>query len=180
MGQYLQMGICYRMEIDKKSMDRLDLTYEKLVNELNKQIDMSLFNCGETQDKLTFEIKESVLEQLQEFMQFQYSLYPQKKPYIDCFKLSVELIGGLSSFQEIIQVAEEKNLPCFQSNVITNEIKVLPWGYWLKIDISMLVFFVEGKIIMEGYNSFLRFIENIVRESSERWSIAGAFKCYID
>ncbi|NRD76581.1 hypothetical protein HPT25_03630 [Bacillus sp. BRMEA1] len=179
MGQYLQMGICYRMEIDKKRLDKLGVTFEKLKNELNKQFDLSLYELNETQDELVFEIKKGViLEQLLEFMQFEYSMYPQQEPYADCFKSAVETIGGLSSFEEIVEVAEEKKYPCFQSNVITSEIKV-DWNL-LKMDISMFVLFLDGKIIMEGYNSFLRYIENNVRELSKKWTLAGAFKCYIE
>ncbi|MFT4413354.1 hypothetical protein ACLM5H_05795 [Fredinandcohnia humi] len=180
MGQYLQMGIGYRMEIDKKRLDKVGVTIEKLEIELNKHFDMSLYDFNETHDKIIFEIKESVvLEQLQEYIQYQYSMYPQEQPYTDCFKSAVEIIGGLSTFQEIVQVAEERNFPCFQSNRITDEIKVSAWG-WLEIDISMFVFFVEGKIFMEGYNSLLKFIENNVRQSSEKWTIAGAFRCFIE
>lgn len=179
MGQYLQMGICYRMKIDKNRLDKLGISLEKLTNELNKHLDVSLYDLNETQDEIIFEIKESVLEQLQEFMRIQYSMYPQEQPYMDCYKSAVEIIGGLSSIQEIIQVAEEKNFPCFQSSKVTDEIAVSAWDC-LRVDISLFVFFVEGKIFIEGYNSFLKYIENNVRKSSERWSLAGAFKCYID
>lgn len=174
------MGIGYRLEIDKERLDKLGLTIEKLLNELNKQMDLSLFNRGETQEKIVFEIKESiVLEQLQGFLKFQYSLYSQEKTYVDYFKLAIETIGGLSSLQDIVELAEETRFPCFQSNMMTDEIKISAWS-WLEIDISMFVFFVEGKIFMEGYDTFLEFIENNVRESSKKWRIAGAFKCYIN
>lgn len=180
MGQYLQMGICYRMEVDKNRLERLGVTLEKLANELYKHLDLSLYDSSETQNSIIIEIKESVvLEQLHEFIQYQYSMYPQEQSYIVCFKSAVETIGGLSSFQEIVQVAEEGNFPCFQSNVITDEIRISAWD-WLEIEISMFVFFIEGKIFMEGYDSFLRYIENNVRETSRKWGIAGAFKCFIN
>jgi len=180
MGQYLQMGICYRIKVDKKRLDKLGVTFEKLKNELNKHFDLSLYDLNETQDEIIFGLKESVvLEQLQEFMQFQYLMYPQEQPYIDCFKSAIEIIGELSSLQEIVEVAEEKKFSCFQSNTITDVVKVSSWNS-LSVGISMLVFFVEGKILMEGYNSFLRFIENNIRESGKKWSITGAFRCFID
>lgn len=180
MGQYLQMGICYQMEVDKKRLDKLGIIYEKLSNELNKHFDLSLYDSSETQNEIIFEIKESVVsEQLQEFMQYQYSMYPQEQPYTDCFQSAMEMVGELSSLKEIVELAEEQKYPCFQSNAISNEIKVSAWD-WLRVEISMFIFFVEGKIFMEGYNSFLKYIENNVRESSGKWSIAGAFKCYIE
>ncbi|MEI2368012.1 hypothetical protein [Niallia circulans] len=180
MGQYLQMGICYRMEIDKKRLDKLGIPFEKLAVELNKHFDLSLYDLDESQDELIFEIKEAViLEQLLEFTQFQYSMYPQEQPYVECFKSATESIRKLSTLKETVELANEGRFPCFQSSVITDEIKVSAWD-WLKIDISLFALFVEGKIYMEGYNSFLRFIENNIRESGKKWSIAGAFRCFID
>ncbi|WP_071458585.1 hypothetical protein [Bacillus massilinigeriensis] len=89
------------------------------------------------------------------------------------------MIGELSSLKELVELAEEGRFPCFQFNKIVDEMKVSAWGA-LEIKIFLLVFFVEGKIFMEGYNSFLKYIENNVRKSGRKWSITGAFKCYID
>nr|WP_259548258.1 hypothetical protein [Heyndrickxia oleronia] len=179
MGQYLQMGICYQMEVDKKRLDKLGITSEKLMNKLNKNFDLSLYDINETQDEIIIGIKESVMEQLHEFTQFQYSMYPQEQWGTDCFESVSEMIGELSTLKELVELAEEGRFPCFQSNKIVDEIKVSAWES-LEMKISMLVFFVEGKIFMEGYNSFLKYIENNIRESSKKWEIAGAFKCYID
>lgn len=180
MGQYLQMGICYRMEIDKKRLNKLGATFEKLAIELNKDFDLSLYDINETQDEIIFVIKQSViLEQLQNFMQFQYSMYPQEQWDTDCFESVSEMIGELSSLKELVELAGEGRFPCFQSNIITDEVKVSAWDS-LRMEFSMFVFFVEGKIFMEGYNSFLRFIENNIRESGKKWSITGAFRCFID
>ncbi|MFB6469518.1 hypothetical protein ACE38V_22555 [Cytobacillus sp. Hz8] len=168
------------MEVDKKRLDKLGITSEKLMNKLNKDFDLSLYDLNENQDEIIFVIKESVvLEQLQNFTQYQYSMYPQEQWDTDCFESASEMIGELSSLKELVELAEEGRFPCFQSNKIVDEIKVSAWES-LEMKIFMLVFFVEGKIFMEGYNSFLKFIENNVRESSKGWSIAGAFKCFID
>ncbi|MEI0739001.1 hypothetical protein VQ056_24205 [Paenibacillus sp. JTLBN-2024] len=135
MGQYLQMGICYRMEIDKNRLEKLGIKYEKLTSELNKHLDLSLFELNETKDEIIFEIKESVvLEQLQKFLGFQYSMYPQELPYTDCFEPAMKMISELSSLKDIVELAEEKKYPCFQSNRIIDEIKVSEWGKWLNID----------------------------------------------
>jgi hypothetical protein len=39
--------------------------------------------------------------------------------------------------------------------------------------------FYEGKIIMEDYDSFLRYLENVIRAASQQWSISRAFCCFI-
>lgn len=180
MGQYLQMGICYRLEVDKKRLDKLEFTLEGLINELNKHLDITLYEINETHEEVIFEIKETVaLEQLQEFMQYQYSMYPQEQWDTDCFESASVMIAELSSLKELVELAEEGRFPCFQSNIITDEVKVSAWDS-LRVEFSMLVFFIEGKIYMEGYGAFLKYIENNIRESSKKWKIAGAFKCFID
>lgn len=180
MGQYLQMGICYQMEVDKKRLEKLEITLERLIKELNKDFDLSLYDLNENQDEIIFVIKESVvLEQLQKIMQYQYSMYLQEQWDTDCFESASEMIGRLSSIQEIAELAEEKRFPCFQLNTVSKEVRVSHWNS-LRVKFSMWVFFVEGKIYMECYDNFLRYIENNIRESSKKWEIAGAFKCYID
>lgn len=48
------MGICYRMEIDKNRLDKLEATYEKYLMALNKHFDLSLYDLKETQDNFLF------------------------------------------------------------------------------------------------------------------------------
>lgn len=54
MGQYLQMGICYRVKVDNKRADKLGIALEKLTNELNKHFDLSLYDLNETQNEIIF------------------------------------------------------------------------------------------------------------------------------
>jgi hypothetical protein len=84
------------------------------------------------------------------------------------------MISVRSSLQEIEEMAKDKSFPCFQRSVIDDEILVNEW-YWLRIEYSIWVMFAEGKIIMEVCKNFLRFFENQVRISSNKWSIQGHF-----
>ncbi|MCC3377712.1 hypothetical protein, partial [Cohnella sp. REN36] len=109
------------------------------INELNKHLDITLYEINETHEEVIFEIKETVaLEQMQEFMQYQYSMCPQEQWDTDCFESASEMMGELSSLKELVELAEEGRFPCFQSNIITDEVKVSAWDL-LRVEFSMLV-----------------------------------------
>lgn len=179
MGQYLQMGICNRIVIDKESMNKLNISIEKVIESINKEMDISLFERSETENQFIFTIRDAIVtEQLLEFMRFQYSLYDQEEPYKQCFESVLKMVSESSTLQEIEGIAKDKSFACFQNSVIDDEIMVNEW-YWLRIEYSVWVMFVEGKIYMEAYSNFLRYLEHHVRVSSNKWPIARAFRCFI-
>jgi hypothetical protein len=180
LGQYLHMGLCNRIVIGKERMAKLNVSIEIVIKALNSVIDMSLFELGEPEDHYVFTIKESiVLEQLYQFLRVQFSLYNQQDSYKRCFNEVLTAVAEISSLQDVEELVNKKSFPCFQRNVINEEILVNEW-YWLKVEYDMWIMFVEGKLFMETYNNFLRFLEKQVRVSSEKWSISGAFRCFID
>lgn len=180
MGQYLHMGLCNRIVIEKERMAKLNVSIEIVIKALNSVIDMSLFELGEPEEQYVFTIKESiVLEQLYQFLQLQFSLYNQQDPYKGCFNKILTAVAEISSLHDIEELAKTKSFPCFQKQVINDEILINEW-HWLKVEYEMWIMFVEGKLFMETYNNFLRFIEKQVRVSSEKWLISGAFRCFID
>jgi hypothetical protein len=179
MGQYLQMGICNRIVIEKERMNKLNISIEKVIESINEEMDISLFEQSETEEQFVFTINESiVLEQLQVFLMFLFSLYTQENPYKESFDTVLKMVSECSSLQEIEEMAKNKSFPCFQRNIIDDELMVNEW-YWLRIEYSIWVMFVEGKIYMESYNNFLRFLERQVREVGKEWTISGVFRCFI-
>jgi hypothetical protein len=173
------MGLCNRIVVEKDRMNKLSIPLEKVIESLSKEMDMSLFEQRETEDHFVFTISETIVkEQIYQFIQFQFLLYNQEQPYKECFDSVLKVISQRSSLQEIEEVAKNKSFPCFQLSVIDDEIRVNDW-YWLRIEYSIWLMFAEGKIFMEAYNNFLRFLEHQVRVSSEKWSISGAFRCFI-
>lgn len=178
MGQYLQLGIVHRLSVSKEKMNSMGLSVERVKDELNKEVDMALYDLDENDDLVNFVLKDSiVMEQLGNFLQYQYSLYDQNED--SHFESAVQAISEMSNPKQIFELAEEKRFPCFQNNRIVHNIQVSHWKS-LRVEISLLVLFVEGKIFMECYDSFLKYLTNIVRETSKQWSICGAFGCFID
>ncbi|MCC0566263.1 hypothetical protein [Brevibacillus borstelensis] len=176
MGQYLQAGICYEISVRKREFAGV-LTTEQLYEELNKEIDMSIFNVEETDEHVRFLIKEEiVLEQLYEFMQQQFLLY--NKSYANEFESILLEISQKKSLTEIVELAKEKKSRFFQESDVYQHFTVFSWKS-VGAKVSMLTFFVEGKILMECYGDFLQYLENLVRSNSKH-AIAGAFRAFID
>ncbi|CAM5779220.1 hypothetical protein [Brevibacillus borstelensis] len=176
MGQYLQAGICYQIVIRKREFTDV-LTNKQLFEELNKEIDISLFDVEETDEHVCFVIKEEiVLGQLHDFMEHQFSLYNQG--YADEFATVLSEISKKKSLTDIIELAKEKKSRFFQESDVYQHFKVYSWKS-VGAKVSMLTFFVEGKILMECYGNLLRYIEKLVRSNSKQ-PIAGAFRAFID
>ncbi|MBT2292683.1 hypothetical protein J7E73_26845 [Paenibacillus albidus] len=175
MGQYLQMGICHQMLIRKNEIEKT--TIEKIKGELGKLVDLELFDFEESEADVSFVIKESVVqEQLHMFLSEQFSLYDQS--YAEDFSELLSEIEKRKSLVEIIELAEEKEFRFFQHNNVHDSIEISPWQT-TRVDTSLLVVYIEGKLLMESYNSFLRYLENLVRASSSQ-AISGAFRAIID
>ncbi|MCM3390248.1 hypothetical protein M3649_19300 [Ureibacillus chungkukjangi] len=176
MGQYLQMGICNQIVIDKDN--KLNIALEQVIESLQQDMDMSLFELIETEEQFVFNIKESiVMEHLHPFLQFQYSLYDQEEPYKKCFSSVLHAITECCSLQAIEEIANRNGSPCFQTSIIDDEIKISDWE-WLRVEYTIWVMFAEGKIYMEAYEYFLRFLQNLTKASNKS-EISGAFRCFI-
>jgi hypothetical protein len=174
MGQYLQMGICYDFSVYKSS----SFTTDDIADMLSKDVDISLYTCHETEKAIHFQINEQiVMEQLHDFTKFQFSLYYSKN---SSYEKELTAISNSSSLQELIQLAKKYELGSFQNSEIVYTYYQVPDGQGsIRINVSMFTMFYEGKIIMEGYNSFLKYLENVIRTTSQQWSISRAFRCFI-
>ncbi len=50
MGQYLSIGICNKIAVNRKKIESKGFTLKDVENELNKKFEMSLFVLNETGD----------------------------------------------------------------------------------------------------------------------------------
>ncbi|MNW32966.1 hypothetical protein D3C74_99190 [compost metagenome] len=175
MGQYLQMGICHQMLIGKREIGKT--TIAKIKDELGKLVDLELFDFEESEANVSFIIKESVVqEQLHMFLSEQFALYEQS--YAEDFSELLSEIEKRQSLVEIIEMAEEKEFRFFHNSEVYDYVDITPWSR-ICVETSLMLFFFEGKLLMESYNSFLRYLEKLVRSNSSQ-AISGAFRAFID
>ncbi|THF77821.1 hypothetical protein [Cohnella fermenti] len=175
MGQYLQLGICYQMLIQKREIAGGPI--EQVNREVGKFVDLNLFNVEETDEHISFSIKEKLIEeQLYKFLEEQFALY--EGGYQEEFSTVLSEISKRQSFDRIVELAKEKRHYFFQQSDVYDYIKITPWRP-VRMKTSLLAILIEGKLAMESYNSYLRYMEKLVRSSSKQ-TIAGAFRACID
>ncbi|XID95844.1 hypothetical protein ACF3MZ_15525 [Paenibacillaceae bacterium WGS1546] len=174
MGQYLQLGICHQMWIQKREI--AEVSIEQVNREVGKFVDLNLFNFEETEEYICFTIKKKLIEeQLKKFLEEQFALYDEG--YEEEFSSVLSEIAE-KSFDKMIELAKEKEFRFFQYSNVYDDIEISPWRT-VRVQTSLLVIFVEGKLFMESYNSYLRYLEKLVRASSKQF-IAGAFRACIE
>lgn len=174
MAQYLQMGICHQITIIKQ--ETAEATKERIQSTLGKRVDLNLFNFEETEQQMSYSIKESLIkEQLYDFLKDQFALYDEH--YKVEFSSVLSKLAEKQSIGQIIELAKEKEFRFFQQSDLDEYIEISPWRR-ANVKILLLTFFMEGKLLMECYDSYLRYMEKLVRASSKQ-AIAGAFRAYI-
>jgi hypothetical protein len=180
MGQYLQGGICYEIVINREDLLKCNLNNDELDHVLCKEVELSLFNKYDTESEIRYLINEQmILQQLYGFMRSLLAIYSEDDAYlVGDIESALAMIEQRTSLKEMIALANEKKYAFFQNNTIVRHVKLNHWDY-LRIEMKMIVMILEGKIYMEGYNEFLRFIEALVKRTSKEWEIGGAFRVFI-
>lgn len=177
MGQYIQFGICYNLEVDKKQMNSNVVSYDDLVDGLSKEFDLDLYNIHEDDNKYIFSIKNEVLEngKLDPFLLEQYKLFAEPR---DKSEEILNKLKELNKIEEIIEFAQQKPYQNFQYSSMYKTIYCGKWKWKINVQIEMITFFLAGKIMMESYYSFLKYIEALIRKEN-KYKVSGAIKVLI-
>ncbi|MEQ8223010.1 MAG: hypothetical protein ABRQ37_11960 [Candidatus Eremiobacterota bacterium] len=61
MGTYLCTGICTKIQIQKKDMIAKRITLEEIIKELQKEIDIELFDKKDEEETICWSIKEKYI-----------------------------------------------------------------------------------------------------------------------
>ncbi|WP_297424645.1 hypothetical protein [Clostridium sp.] len=177
MGQYIQAGICYRIKISKEEMKRSKVSYEEIIEGLAKEIQINIYEVNEIESGYIFSLKDEILENgnLQEFLIEQYkALDVDEDKMIDI----VSRLKELSKVNDIIDFAKEKRYQNFQCSSVYDYIYCTIWRDRVMVEYETILFMIEGKIIMECYRSFIRYIENLIKKSNIH-RISEAVKVFI-
>ncbi|MGL4874144.1 MAG: hypothetical protein ACRC30_05785, partial [Clostridium sp.] len=79
---------------------------------------------------------------------------------------------------EILELASDRRYQYFQGASYMESVKCGAWNR-ITVEYNTIVFFLQGKIMMECYDDFMLYIENLIRKSSE-YKISGAVKAFIE
>lgn len=177
MGEYVQAGICYRIKVSKREMERSKVSYQEAIEGLLKEVPVYLYEVREVETGYIFSLKDEVLEkgQLPEFLTEQYKLFNDDE---DKAGEIINKLKGLNKADDIIEFAEKKRYQNFQYSSIYNNIYCGIWRERLMIEYELMIFLLEGKIIMEGFNKFLSYIEALIKKDNP-YKISEVVKVFI-
>lgn len=165
MGQYLQGGICYKICISKEAIERQNISYDAVLEGLSKKVDLDLYDITEIDMGYNFTLKEELFkkEEFIGFLKEQYKLLGVKE---DRTLKIISKLETLNTFQEIIELANEKCHENFQYADIVEPIYCGVWKKSVRVRYELILFMVEGKIFMECYSDFLRYLENLIKKDN--------------
>jgi len=178
MGQYIQAGICYRVKVSRAEMERSKVSYEEIIEGLAKEIPIDLYEMNESESGYIFLLKDEILENgnLQEFLIEQYEALNVDE---DETRDIIGKLKELSKVVDIIDLAKEKRYQNFQYSSVCEYIDCTIWRCRVMVEYESIIFMIEGKIIMECYRNFLRYIENLIKKSNVH-RISEAVKVFIE
>jgi len=175
MGEYIQAGICCKVNISKSHMKNID--FGEVGIGLGKEISIDLYQMEETENGYIFSLKEENLEkgELAEFLMEQYKLFGANEEKV---KEIIEKVKDLNKYEDIIEFAETKRYQNFQYSSIYNNIYCGKRQDKVIVEYELVTFYLAGKIEMECYNEFLKYIEALIKKDNP-YRISGAVKVLI-
>ena len=181
MGQFLFIGLNTKITVSRKAYRRPDLSREEIEKELGSYLfDSELYNQSVTEELFVYSLKKEVAEA--EWLPFLKDFYAMR--YVDGWEKDyateiLKILGESNGFDEWIDIANQRQHQIYQSDR-RNEYLWLGKKESLYAPVfESVLLSMDGKIVMECYNSILRFFTECVRERLKQYKLAKALSVYI-
>lgn len=161
MGTFLGCGIAKTIIVKKERYTR-----EEILEKIKKTIDLNIYNNPLENEKYL------LLEMKREFIEKYAIKFIEEQLEIAVENTSEEhksLIKELKDkkYDELMQIAEEKQYQNFQlikGNIYSNDISYI--ANKLTIFADIIVYMIDGKILMECYADMFRYLRNLILKNS--------------
>ena len=161
MGTFLLCGIAKTIIVKKERYTR-----EEILEKIKKTIDLNIYNNPLENEKYL------LLEMKREFMEKYAIKFIEEQLEIALENTSEEdksLIKELKDkkYDELMEFAEEKQYQNFQlieGNIYSNDISYI--ANKLTIFADIIVYMIDGKILMECYADMFRYLRNLILKNS--------------
>ena len=163
MGQFLSCGIAKSIFVEKASY-----TKEEILKKLAKSIDLNIYKePKENEEYLFLDLKENIIEKYAvKFIEEQLEIAKENSNKLYNTSDIKELEN--KKYDELMQIADRKEYESFQlleGDLATNDISYIADDLTIIADI--IIFLLDGKVIMECYNVMFRYFRNqIIRNST--------------
>lgn len=183
MGRYLVIGITTEMAFKKseaiKQFDSLEAASEFVEQ---NYAPTEVFNKEENDEYIGYSIKPELLET--ELVPFLNEFYDSRyQPGCCQHHEKQEILNNISqqsTAEAIINLAKEKKYECFQDDPYWDPywIEGKGWGS-MKLYTSGIALSLDGKILIECYNSLFIFFQNLIKEKFHKYLISKAIRVTI-
>ena len=177
MGQYLSIGICNKIAVNRKKIESKGFTLNDVEKELNKKFELSLFVINETgDDYFVWDIKKDIFKQeLYNFL---------SKIYLEYGVVREELLKKIKNSEtgdDIYNLAEIESHENFHLDEYSeyDYIELGTFKNYQEINTTYISLFLVGKISMECYGQMFSFFTKTMRKVYSEFNLSGALNVYI-
>ena len=182
MGQYLIIGLVNEYAVEKKQVQKNNISEEELIAAMKSALhfESSIYDMSQTDEYYLFRLKSNVVEiQLLAFLtKFYPALYPDgDKEY----ERTLEMLKN-SEPSGWIQLSKDDGNEEFQYDNYGEEERISfdkPFRPRISISYNTIMLSMEGKISMETYGRQFNFFKYCMQETFFEFSIAKALNVYI-
>ncbi len=176
MGTYLCAGICTKIQIVKKDMTSKKITLEEIIEDLQREIELGLFDKEEDEDTIYWSIKRKYIEYgLIDFLKSQYEIYNKKGDYSEYYRE----IEKAKTYEKILELAKKPSGQYFHRLQRPVDLRINKRWQHINVYYDLIVFLMEGKILMECYEYIFHYFEYMIRLQKDKYPITGAVKIVI-
>lgn len=147
MGQYLHIGLCYKVRVRRKLLSDQKITEAELFQGMNRLLDFTLYERLDTESELILVLSHEVLKKnLSMFLAQQFQFYKQSKFKREHVLRTLDAINKCATAAEIIELANTRDLLNLQRLDLVDSMNIGTWNNYLEINITLLTFESVGKV----------------------------------
>jgi hypothetical protein len=175
MGQYLTSNIVEKITVSKEGEEEGD--DEKIKDILSKELNLGKYYFTEDKDNYYWELKEGYLagDKIRSFLEDQFKMYGNNEMKEE----ELKKISCAKTAKDIKDMAEDKFSPNFQKSTENNYLYVDSSRRRIYVKYDVIIYLIQGKIIMECYNDILRYFSKAIQLQKEKHEIADCTKVMI-
>jgi hypothetical protein len=179
MGAYVQVGVCVDVSVDEAALAGARVTREEAARALRDEfVDLSLFTELEDGGAIRWVLPEVLVEEgLIPFLRAQYAMLGRTGPKDP--EVVLDRIRQAGSYDGVRALAAGRSMWEFQASTMRASLH-LGTQRRLPLQASLLVYLVEGKVIMEQHRQLFDYIEALIRQQKELFPIAAAAKVFVE
>ena len=180
MGRYLVIGVATKIKANKaeaekefKGIENFKAAFEKKFNA------KGIYQMKETESRIILELKPDIIEK--EWVEFIQAFYDIRyAPDESDHQIAIKAISQENNIEAWYDLAEQK---CFESyqDLPLYFFQMESPGFWddFNVGMDLIIFSLDGKIMMECYHSLCEFLTRMIREKLANYLLSESLFVYI-